>query len=176
MINNNVFHKTRLKLIFIILFVVEVFMIAMSLFIYTYFKSNTYKTIDRALLDEYHFISNQFNGNSLIDPIVLQDPKDIVYIYDGKTVRYYTQNRYFSDKVPTNENLTNGFFWEKFSGYNFRTIYFSEKKYDFRIMRNIDSEKESLSHMVALLIMADIIAIIPVFLISKFLSKKHLNQ
>ncbi|WP_091993495.1 sensor histidine kinase [Peptostreptococcus sp. D1] len=175
MINNNVFHKTRLKLIFMILLVVEIFMIGMSIFIYTYYKSNTYKTVDRSLLDEYHFISNQFDGDSILDKIILQDPKDIVYIYKGNTVKYYTQNRYFSDKYPTNGKIENGFYWEKFNGYNFRTIYFSENEYDFRIMRNIDSEKEGLSHMVALLIMTDMLAIIPGFFISKFLSNKALK-
>ncbi|SFE43649.1 His Kinase A (phospho-acceptor) domain-containing protein [Peptostreptococcus sp. D1] len=150
-------------------------MIGMSIFIYTYYKSNTYKTVDRSLLDEYHFISNQFDGDSILDKIILQDPKDIVYIYKGNTVKYYTQNRYFSDKYPTNGKIENGFYWEKFNGYNFRTIYFSENEYDFRIMRNIDSEKEGLSHMVALLIMTDMLAIIPGFFISKFLSNKALK-
>lgn len=158
-----------------ILLVVEIFMIGMSIFIYTYYKSNTYKTVDRSLLDEYHFISNQFDGDSILDKIILQDPKDIVYIYKGNTVKYYTQNRYFSDKYPTNGKIENGFYWEKFNGYNFRTIYFSENEYDFRIMRNIDSEKEGLSNMVALLIMTDMLAIIPGFFISKFLSNKALK-
>lgn len=176
MINNNVFVKTRKKLILNILLVVQLFMILMSLFIYSYFKSNLYRTLDRALIDEYHFISNQFNKDSILDPIVLQDPKDIVYIYEGDSVRYYTQNRYFSGKVPTDENKTeNGFYFEKYSGYNFRTAYATENGFRFRIMRNIDSEKETLSHLVALLISADLLSLLPVFLISKYLSKKALK-
>lgn len=176
MINNNVFIKTRKKLIINIMLVVEIFMILMSFFIYNYFKVGIYNTIDRALLDEFHFVNNQFSSQSIMDPIVLQDPKDIVYIYEGNKVIYYTQNRYFSGSVPLNTiNRDYGNFFEGYNGYNFRTAIIKNDHYEFRIMRNIDSEKESLSHMLVLLISADFFSLLLVYIIAKYLSKKALK-
>lgn len=176
MINNNVFIKTRKKLILNIMLVVEIFMILMSFFIYNYFKVGIYNAIDRALLDEYHFVNNQFSGQSIMDPIILQDPKDIVYIYEGNKVIYYTQNRYFNGTVPLNtikKDYRN--FFEGYNGYNFRTAIVKNDPYQFRIMRNIDSEKESLSHMLVLLICADFFSLLLVYIIAKYLSKKALK-
>ncbi len=176
MINNNVFIKTRKKLTFIILLVVELFMISMSIFIYSYFKYSIYDAIDRALLDEYNFISNQFKKDSLLNPIVLHDPKDIVYIYSGDSVRYYTQSRYFDQKIPVNRGkFENGYMSENYNGYNFRTARIKNGEFSFLIMRNIDSEKESLSKMVVLMILVDFTSLFLVYIIAKYLSKKALK-
>lgn len=173
MINNNVFIKTKKRLIINIMLVVEIFMIVMSCFIYNYFKVSIYNTIDRALLDEFHFVNNQFNRESIMDPISLQDPKDIVYIYDGKKIIYYTQNRYFNGSVPMNGSY--GSFFERYNGYNFRTIVIKYKHNIFRIMRNIDSEEEGLSHMLVLLITADFFSLLLVYIIGKYLANKALK-
>ena len=173
MINNNVFIKTKKRLIINIMLVVEIFMILMSCFIYNYFKLSLDSTIDRALLDEFHFINNQFNKDFNAQPIVLQDPKDIVYIYDGKKIIYYTQNRNFNGIVPMNKEV--GKFLERYNGYNFRTIVANYKGYTFRVMRNIDSEGESLSHILVLLITTDFFSLLLVYVIAKYLANKALK-
>lgn len=174
MINNSVFTKTRRKLIFNIMLVVEIFMISMSVFIFSYFKMNVLKNIDTALLDEYTFISREFTKESILDPITLQDPKDIVYIYSGDEIRYYTINRYFDKKIPKKVDRY-GYFNEEYGGYNFRSANIKHGEYTFRIMRNIDSEMDSLSNLVVLLIMSDIVSLLLVFIIARFLSKKALK-
>lgn len=177
MINNNVFAKTQKKIIFNIMFVVELFMILMSVFIYSYFKSSVFSTIDAALYDEYRFVNYVFSQNSIRNPIVLQDPKDIVYIYENDKIRYYTQNRYFDQAIPHNdliigkENIDT----ENFNGYSFRTYVVKDKNYTFRIMRNVDSEIESMSHLVVLLFISDIISLLLVYVIAKFLASKTLK-
>ena len=173
MINNNVFIKTKIRLIINIMLVVEIFMILMSFFIYNYFKLSIYNTIDRSLLDEFHFVNNQFNRESIMEPIVLQDPKDIVYIYEGNKIIYYTQNRYFNGSVPVNNE--HGSFFERYNGYNFRTVVVKYENHTFRIMRNIDSEEESLSHMLVLLITADFFSLLLVYVIAKYLATKALK-
>ncbi|WAW13982.1 sensor histidine kinase [Peptostreptococcus equinus] len=176
MINNNVFAKTQKKIIINIMFLVELFMIIMSIFIYSYFKSSILSTIDNSLLDEYRFVHSVFTQNSIRDPIVLQDPKDIVYIYEDDQIRYYTQNRYFDQSIPKNiqptkENLET----LNYNGYSFRTYTLKEGKYTFKIMRNIDSEMESLSHLIVLLIISDIISLLLVYVIAKYLASKTLK-
>lgn len=175
MINNNAFTKTRKKFILNIMLVVEIFMILMSVCIYSYFKCSLYTAIDRALYEEYRFVNTQFNQVSIMEPIALQNPKDIVYIYDGSSVRFYTRNRYFDESVPLNKKIKPGYFFEKYKEYTFRTATIKKDGYVFRVMRNIDSENASLSNMLVLLIMADIIALFPVYIIGKYLSKKALK-
>lgn len=173
MINNNVFSKTKKKFVINIMVVVEIFIIAMSVFIYNYFKISVYNTVDHALLDEFHFIKNQFNKESITEPIVLQDPKDIVYVYDGNRIVYFTRNMYFNGIVPTDKNYDNDY--ERYNGYNFRTMVIRNKKYEFKIMRNIDSEEESISHLLVLLIWLDIFTLLLSYMIARYLSKKALK-
>src|SRR3712207_1239199 len=103
MINNNVFERTRKNLILTIMLVVEIFMILVSIFIFNYFKVSVLSNIDLDLQEEYKFVSNAFNKDSILNPIILQDPRDIVYIYEGDQIRYYTQNRYFRSEEHTSE-------------------------------------------------------------------------
>lgn len=175
MINNNVFIRTRKNLILTIMFVVEVFMIFVSIFIFNYFKVSILSNIDNSLQDEYKFVSNAFDKDSILNPIILQDPRDIVYIYEGDEIRYYTQNRYFSQMPSLKPEVQDEYTNEMYSGYNFRTFYIKKGKYQFRIMRNIDSEMQGLSHLITLLILSDSISLLLSYIIAKLLSKKALK-
>ena len=73
-----------------IMCVVEIFMILVSCFIYNYFKFSVISGIDNNIAEEYHFVKNQFKKDSIMNPISLQDPKDILYIYEDKSILYYT--------------------------------------------------------------------------------------
>lgn len=122
MINNNAFIKTRKNLIFTIMFVVEIFMIFVSIFIFNYFKVSILSNIDTSLQEEYKFVSNAFDKDSILNPIILQDPRDIVYIYEGDEIRYYTQNRYFSQMPSIRPNIEDEYINEIYGGYKFRTF------------------------------------------------------
>jgi len=175
MINNNVFERTRKNLILTIMLVVEIFMILVSIFIFNYFKVSVLSNIDLDLQEEYKFVSNAFNKDSILNPIILQDPRDIVYIYEGDQIRYYTQNRYFNQMPTVKTEFQDEYTNEMYSGFNFRTFYVKTGKYQFRIMRNIDSEMQGLSHLVTLLILSDSVSLLLSYIIAKFLSKKALR-
>ena len=81
MINKKVFSETKDKLIKINILVVSGFLIIFSLFTYFYFQSITYNSIDTKLKEEYEYISLQIKRSSYLNPIVLNDPRDLVYIF-----------------------------------------------------------------------------------------------
>ena len=177
MINNNVFDKTKRKLTLTIMCVVEVFMILVSCFIYNYFSISLIGGIDNNIAEEYNFIKEQYSKDSILKPISLQDPKDILYIYKGKTLLYYTRNRYFGISLPEESMVKElGFTYENINGYNFRSLLVKgDDDYKFKIMRNIDSEIQSLGNMVTLLILVDILSLLLVYVIARYLSSKALK-
>ena len=177
MINNNVFDKTERKLTLTIMCVVEIFMILVSCFIYNYFSISLIGGIDSNIAEEYNFIKEQYSKDSILKPISLQDPKDILYIYKGKTLLYYTRNRYFGISLPEESMVKElGFTYENINGYNFRSLLVKgDDNYKFKIMRNIDSEILSLGNMVTLLILVDILSLLLVYVIARYLSSKALK-
>ncbi|KGF14382.1 histidine kinase [Peptostreptococcus sp. MV1] len=177
MINNNVFDRTKKKLTMTIMCVVEIFMILVSCFIYNYFKFSVISGIDNNIAEEYHFVKNQFKKDSIMNPISLQDPKDILYIYEDKSILYYTRNRYFGISLPTNNmGKEDGFIYENVNGYNFRSLIVKEdNNYRFKIMRNIDSEILSMGNMLTLLILVDTMSLLLVYVIARYLSSKALK-
>lgn len=177
MINNNVFDKTKRKLTLTIMCVVEIFMILVSCFIYNYFSISLIGGIDNNIAEEYNFIKEQYSKDSILKPISLQDPKDILYIYKGNTLLYYTRNRYFGISLPEESMVKElGFTYENINGYNFRSLLVKgDDDYKFKIMRNIDSEILSLGNMVTLLILVDILSLLLVYVIARYLSSKALK-
>ena len=177
MINNNVFDKTKRNLTMTIMCVVEIFMILVSCFIYTYFKSSLISTIENNIAEELNFIKNQYSKDSIMSPIILQDPKDILYVYKDKTVIYYTRNRYFGISLPLNSLIKDeGFIYENVNGYNFRSLIVKgDNNYMYKIMRNIDSEIISLGNMITLLMLVDTISLLLVYVIARYLSNKALK-
>ena len=160
-----------------IMCVVEIFMILVSCFIYNYFKFSVISGIDNNIAEEYHFVKNQFKKDSIMNPISLQDPKDILYIYEDKSILYYTRNRYFGISLPTNNmGKEDGFIYENVNGYNFRSLIVKEdNNYRFKIMRNIDSEILSMGNMLTLLILVDTMSLLLVYVIARYLSSKALK-
>ena len=69
-----------------------------------------------------------------------------------------------------------GFTYENINGYNFRSLLVKgDDDYKFKIMRNIDSEILSLGNMVTLLILVDILSLLLVYVIARYLSSKALK-
>nr|WP_314516184.1 HAMP domain-containing sensor histidine kinase [uncultured Peptostreptococcus sp.] len=152
-------------------------MILVSCFIYNYFSISLIGGIDSNIAEEYNFIKEQYSKDSILKPISLQDPKDILYIYKGKTLLYYTRNRYFGISLPEESMVKElGFTYENINGYNFRSLLVKgDDDYKFKIMRNIDSEILSLGNMVTLLILVDILSLLLVYVIARYLSSKALK-
>ena len=89
MINKKVFNKTKSSLIKINIAVVLSFLILFSIFIYTYFKGVTYKSIDNKLNNELESIAIQLTRQSMVYPVT-KYPSNMIYIYKRDRVMYYT--------------------------------------------------------------------------------------
>lgn len=175
MINKNVFEKTKNSLIKINIVVVGSFLILFSVGIFFYFKGLTYNTVDRKLEDELEYVTSQLTSNSFYNPIMIKDPGNLVYIYEGERVRYYTQNRYFENILPpSNDDKHNVFFTYTENGYTFREFNVTIGRYKMQVIRNIDSELSSLRQLVFVFLIGILIAILITYFVAIYLTKKAL--
>lgn len=175
MINKKVFNKTKSSLIKINIAVVLGFLILFSIFIYTYFKGVTYKSIDNKLNDELESIAIQLTRRSIVYPVT-KNPSNMIYVYKGDRVRYYTpQNGYFSDVLPNRyTNKLNDIFTFSENGYTFRELNVEIGEYQIQIIRNIDSEISSLRQLIFVFIIGILISLIITYYLAIYLTKKAL--
>ena len=175
MINKKVFNKTKSSLIKINIVVVLSFLILFSIFIYTYFKGVTYKSIDNILNNELESIAIQLTRQSMIYPVT-KYPSNMIYIYKRDRVMYYTpQNGYFSDVLPNRyTNKLNDIFTFSENGYTFRELNVEIDEYQIQIIRNIDSEISSLRQLIFVFIIGILISLIITYYLAVYLTKKAL--
>lgn len=175
MINKKVFNKTKSSLIKINIAVVLSFLILFSIFIYTYFKGVTYKSIDNKLNNELESIAIQLTRQSMVYPVT-KYPSNIIYIYKRDRVMYYTpQNGYFSDVLPNRyTNKLNDIFTFSENGYTFRELNVEIDEYQIQIIRNIDSEISSLRQLIFVFIIGILISLIITYYLAVYLTKKAL--
>lgn len=175
MINKKVFNKTKSSLIKINIAVVLSFLILFSIFIYTYFKGVTYKSIDNKLNNELESIAIQLTRQSMIYPVT-KYPSNMIYIYKRDRVMYYTpQNGYFSDVLPNRyTNKLNDIFTFSENGYTFRELNVEIDEYQIQIIRNIDSEISSLRQLIFVFIIGILISLIITYYLAVYLTKKAL--
>lgn len=175
MINKKVFNKTKSSLIKINIVVVLSFLILFSIFIYTYFKGVTYKSIDNKLNNELESIAIQLTRQSMIYPVT-KYPSNMIYIYKRDRVMYYTpQNGYFSDVLPNRyTNKLNDIFTFSENGYTFRELNVEIDEYQIQIIRNIDSEISSLRQLIFVFIIGILISLIITYYLAVYLTKKAL--
>lgn len=176
MINKNVFTETRKRLIKINLLVVGGFLLIFSSFIFFYFKELTYTNLDTIIEEELESINAQFSRSSIFNPIVLNDPSNMVYVYENGRIRYYTENRYFENFYPNVEGIKKDTFstWYN-NGYTFRVLNLNIGKYTIEIIRNIDSEMSSLKQLLFSLITGILISLIVAYFIAIYLTRKALS-
>lgn len=175
MINKKVFNKTKSSLIKINIAVVLSFLILFSIFIYTYFKGVTYKSIDNKLNNELESIAIQLTRQSMVYPVI-KYPSNMIYIYKRDRVMYYTpQNGYFSDVLPNRyTNKLNDIFTFSENGYTFRELNVEIDEYQIQIIRNIDSEISSLRQLIFVFIIGILISLIITYYLAVYLTKKAL--
>ena len=175
MINKKVFNKTKSSLIKINIVVVLSFLILFYIFIYTYFKGVTYKSIDNKLNNELESIAIQLTRQSMIYPVT-KYPSNMIYIYKRDRVMYYTpQNGYFSDVLPNRyTNKLNDIFTFSENGYTFRELNVEIDEYQIQIIRNIDSEISSLRQLIFVFIIGILISLIITYYLAVYLTKKAL--
>ena len=175
MINKKVFIDTKDKLIKINILVVSSFLIIFSMFTFFYFQSITYNSIDDKLKEEYEYIRIQVNSTSYLNPIVIKDPRDLVYIYKNDRLTYYTKSDYFEEYSPREESdKTNSFFTYKKGNYTFRELSITINDFKIRIIRNIDSELFSLKQLLFVICIGIIFSIIITYFVALYLTRKAL--
>lgn len=175
MINKKVFGETKNKLIKINILVVSSFLIIFSLFTYFYFQEITYNSIDETLKEEYDYIALQINRTSYLNPIVLNDPRDLVYIYDDDRLIYYTKSDYFDKFAPDEQGeKTNACFTYKNGNYTFRELSVTINDIKIRIIRNIDSELSSLKQLFFVICIGIVFSIIITYFVALYLTRKAL--
>lgn len=175
MINKKVFNKTKSSLIKINIAVVLSFLILFSIFIYTYFKGVTYKSIDNKLNNELESIVIQLTRQSMVYPVT-KYPSNMIYIYKRDRVMYYTpQNGYFNNVLPNRyTNKLNDIFTFSENGYTFRELNVEIDEYQIQIIRNIDSEINSLRQLIFVFIIGILISLIITYYLAVYLTKKAL--
>lgn len=175
MINKNIFSETKNHLIKMYILVVGSFMIIFSFFIFIYFTAMTYSGVDNEIKSEFNNIIIQLKSTSFFDPIRLEDPKDMVYVYENDRIRYYTQNEYFDEILPNIESeKINGFYKYTKNGHTFRALSVVEGKYKIQIIRNIDSELNSRRQITSGLLIAILVFIVITYFVAVYLTRKAL--
>ena len=176
MINKKVFSETKNKLIKINIVVVSSFLIIFSLFTYFYFQKISYNSIDDTLKEEYEYISHQMNRSSYLNPIVLNDPRDLVYVYNNDRLIYYTKSDYFEGVAPEEKSdKTNICFTYKSGNYTFRELSITIDNMKIRIIRNIDSELSALKHLFSVLGIGIVICIMITYFVALYLTRKAIS-
>ena len=89
-------------------------------------------------------------------------------------IKYYTPNGYFESIVPDIKNKKNAFFTFKENGYTFRELNINWKQYTIRIIRNINSEMNSLNQLVFVFIIGIILSIVITYFVALYLTKRAL--
>ena len=176
MINKKVFKETKDKLIKINILVVSSFLIIFSLFTYFYFEKITYDSIDETLKEEYEYISMQINRSSYLNPIVLNDPRDLVYIYNNDRLIYYTKSDYFDNIAPEERNeKSNIYYTYKKGKYTFRELSITINNMKIRVIRNIDSELSSLQQLLFVICIGIGFSIIITYFVALYLTRKTIK-
>ncbi|WP_024620128.1 sensor histidine kinase [Metaclostridioides mangenotii] len=175
MINKNIFSETKNNLIKMYTLVVGSFMIIFSFFIFLYFTAMTYGSVDNEIKDEYNYIMMQLKSTSFFEPIRLEDPKDMVYVYENDRIRYYTQNEYFDEILPNiDSEKINDFYKYTKNGHTFRALSVVEGKYKIQIIRNIDSELNSRRQITSAILIAVLASIVITYFVAVYLTRKAL--
>lgn len=155
--------------------VVGSFMVIFSIFIFLYSTTMTYNSVDKEIQREYNYIVMQLNRTSFFDSIRLENPKDMVYVYENDKIRYYTPNDYFEEILPkfSNEKINKFYKYSK-NGYTFRALTVVDGQYKIQIIRNIDSEMNSRRQLSSALVIGVLISIIITYFVALYLTRKAL--
>lgn len=178
-INKDVFESTKKRLIKINMVAVVCFMALLMLCTFMYFRGVTFKSIDEDMTAELKYVIGMIEKRDFLSeinsPIRLINPKDMVYIYEDGDIKYYTENEYFDSLIPEGDsNGKEGFSNYSTRGYSFRELNIDIGNYRIQIIRNIDSEINSIKQLIYILLSLGLLAFIFVYMIAVYLTKKAL--
>src|SRR5699024_12214928 len=117
----------------------------------------------------------QLTRQSIIYPVT-KYPSNMIYVYEGDRVRYYTsKNGYFNNLLQNRyTDRINDIFTFNENGYTFRELNVEIGKYQIQIITNIDSEINSLRQLIFVFIIGILISLIITYYLAIYLTKKAL--
>ncbi|CEK29726.1 two-component sensor histidine kinase [[Clostridium] sordellii] len=181
MMNKNILKKTRKKLTTINTLVVGIIFILFTIFIYQYFYSLTYKSIDNELYIQSKKVTHDINRGSLgfnreLPPDTVLRGTMIYISKNGELLKSFPENMSnYIRPFSLSEDLKDGIATYKYNGHSFRQIKINYNLYTIEIIKIVDTEEMLLNQLKFVLIISIILASITVYFISKFLTKKSLK-
>ena len=176
MINKDVFSRTKVRLIKINMIVVAFFLVILMGTTFLYFRHITYNNIDDDITNELrHVIRSIDRFDAYNGAVTLNDPRDMVFIYEDGRIKYYTDNEYFDSLVPDGDNHgKEGFSKYVYNGYSFRELTVNMGNYKVQIIRNIDPEMGSIKQLMTILMIIGMFSLRIIYMIAVYLTKKAL--
>lgn len=182
MMNKNILKKTRKNLIILNTLVVGVIFVIFTLFIYKYFYNLTYQKVDKELYMQYQKVEEDLNRDAPInspknmgmrmitkgsfvyvwrgDQLVRSEPKEV-----ANYIKPYEKSKDFKEGIISYE----------YEGYKFRELKKISGRYTIEIIKIVDTEEALLSQLKFVLMTSTVIALITVYFISRFLTRKSLE-
>lgn len=179
---NNIFNKTRKKVIALTTVIVLLCLISFAFIVKVMYKSIVFNNIDNELMKQKKVISEIYNDRANDNfygtqrkPIFKGPPiapNFIVSIYDNGKLAYLRPNAYFEDSdvpmVQGNDKVVN----MSSNGYQFRAISFNEGDMKIQFLVNVDSELGSVNQLMNSIIISLFVLSVVALVLAYFLSSK----
>lgn len=171
------FKKLKFKLTLLNSIVFFILFLIFNVVIYSYVKSSLYAEVDKSLLISMRIIEKNLKNNDL--RLSMLDPRVITLLRDNKgnilsdihmPIFYKSYEEYIKPiKIDEMYDV-------KFKEFNFRTIAFSgqlnNKTVTIQLLRNTNSEKESISNILKIIILGGGIIFLVSIIAGVFLAQK----
>ena len=173
---NNIFNKTKRKVIALSTAIVFICLIIFAFIIKTLYSSIVFNNIDRELIKQKVMFSEKQGDYGYVTdrkpmfkvpPI---PPNFIVAIHEGEKVLYLRPNAYFQDDDIPKIDSSNKVAKVSFNGYEFRAISFKDGDINIEFLVNVDSELESINQLMNSIIISLLVLIIIALILAYFLS------
>lgn len=185
---NDIFNKTRIRIIMISNLIVFLCLFAFVFVFQIIYSANVYKDTDIILSNRIYYIQEELIKADLIDRIFIEiDLEDIfnkrvessliTIIYENELPVVASENPYFDVydlddiNIKKEGNIQN----ININNYNFRAIKFKYNQYEVEVLSNIDYQLESIKNMTNSVILALIVLLIISLILSKILAQKVLE-
>lgn len=175
---NNIFNKTKRKVIALSTAIVFICLIIFAFIIKTLYSSIVFNNIDRELIKQKVIFSEKQGDYAYatdrkpmfkVPPI---PPNFIVAIHEGEKILYLRTNAYFQDNDIPKIDSSNKVVKVSFNGYEFRAISFKDGDMNIEFLVNVDSEIESINQLMNSIIISLLVLIIIALILAYFLSSK----
>ena len=148
---NNIFNKTKRKVIALSTAIVFICLIIFAFIIKTLYSSIVFNNIDRELIKQKVVFSEKqgeyINERKPMFKVPPIPPNFIVAIHEGDKVFYLRPNAYFQESDVPKIDSGGKVIKVSSNGYEFRAISFKDGDMTIEFLVNVDSELESINQL-----------------------------